>query len=147
VSKALKLPRMEVGYHYQGILGQTYNGMHAGVAIPLWERRHTVEAQQAAILVASTSLDGHHSAHIYKTRSLYQQFLSLQASRAELDTLVNGLDAEQLLTKALNYGEISVITFLMELGYYDDAHDQLLEMEYKQQGLVSELLQHRLIGN
>jgi len=41
VSKALALPKMEVGYHYQGILGQTYNGIHTGISLPIWESINT----------------------------------------------------------------------------------------------------------
>jgi outer membrane protein, heavy metal efflux system len=146
LSKALKLPRMEVGYHYQGILGQTYNGVHAGLSLPLWERRHTVEAQEAAILVANADLEEHHNEHLYHTRAYYARYQSLQASLAELDTLVADLNSEPLLAKALTLGEISVITYLMELGFFDEAQDQLLEVEHSLHTVAAEMLQHRLLG-
>ena len=46
LSKALSLPKFELGYHYQGILGQTYNGIHTGISIPLWENKNTVKAMK-----------------------------------------------------------------------------------------------------
>jgi cobalt-zinc-cadmium efflux system outer membrane protein len=42
LSKSLWLPKVEAGYHYQGILGQKFSGAHIGLNIPLWEKRNTV---------------------------------------------------------------------------------------------------------
>ena len=42
LSKALALPKMEGGYHYQSILGQRYQGLHVGISIPIWESKNTV---------------------------------------------------------------------------------------------------------
>jgi cobalt-zinc-cadmium efflux system outer membrane protein len=43
VNKALNLPKFEIGYRYQGLLNENYNGIHAGVTIPLWERNNIVK--------------------------------------------------------------------------------------------------------
>jgi outer membrane protein, heavy metal efflux system len=144
VTKTLKLPRVEVGYHYQGILGQQYNGVHAGLSLPLWERRHTTEAQEAAIALAGSELLDHHHAHTFRIRELYRQYENLEPSLAELSALVKELNNEPLLAKALAFGEISVIVYFMEMGYADGAMDQLLEVEHRFQAVLAEMMQHRL---
>ncbi|VTP94413.1 hypothetical protein [Sphingobacterium daejeonense] len=39
VTKALTLPKFEVGFHYQAILGQQFYGAKVGVSIPLCETK------------------------------------------------------------------------------------------------------------
>ena len=45
--KSLKLPKIEAGYHSQGILDQNFRGVHKGITIPLWENKNKLEAAQA----------------------------------------------------------------------------------------------------
>ncbi|GAB3835425.1 hypothetical protein GCM10028895_55800 [Pontibacter rugosus] len=56
LARALALPKLEGGYRYQSILGQTFQGVHAGISIPLWERRNTVNTQQAYSQYAQAQL-------------------------------------------------------------------------------------------
>ena len=39
LTKALRLPKFETGYHYQAILGQTFSGIHFGMSLPLWQNK------------------------------------------------------------------------------------------------------------
>lgn len=144
VSKALKLPRLEVGYHYQGILGQTYNGVHTGISVPLWEHRNTTEARQAAMAVAGLELQDHVNAYYYEIKELYARYTACSATLEAYRDLLGDLNSDALLAKALALGQISVIEYFMELSYYYDAHDSLLAVEREAQLVLAELLQHRL---
>ncbi|MBP6639640.1 MAG: TolC family protein [Bacteroidia bacterium] len=144
VSKALKLPRLEVGYHYQGILGQSYNGVHTGVSVPLWEHRNTTELRQVEIAVAGLELQDHLNAHYFEIKELYGRFKSIESAMETYRALLTDLNSETLLTKALALGQISVIEFFMELSYYYDAHNTLLSMEREYQLVLADLLKHRL---
>ncbi|MHB1107284.1 MAG: TolC family protein, partial [Lutibacter sp.] len=79
VSKALALPKMEVGYHYQGILGQTYNGFHTGISLPLWESKNKVKLEKAKMAFAETALTEHTNDHYYEIKQLYGRYESLKS--------------------------------------------------------------------
>ncbi|MCG7859719.1 hypothetical protein MD537_22260, partial [Flavihumibacter sediminis] len=73
VQKALNLPKFEAGYHSQGILGQSYKGIHGGIVIPLWENRGRLEAarkqaEHAQQLEISSRLE-----HSKEHQQLYEQ--------------------------------------------------------------------------
>ncbi len=144
VSKALKLPRLEVGYHYQGILGQTYNGVHTGISLPLWEHRNTTQARQAEMAMAGLELQDHVNAHFYEVKELYQRYTTLGVTLEEYRALLTDLNSEALLAKALSLGQISVIEYFMELAYYYGAYDNLLMVEREFQQVMAELLKYRL---
>jgi len=64
LSKNMWLPKLEAGYHYHGILGQTYNGVHTGHSIPLWENKNTVKLQKVQFTFDNLNLQAHNTEHI-----------------------------------------------------------------------------------
>lgn len=108
VSKALTLPKMEVGYHYQGILGQTYNGVHTGISLPLWESRNTVKLQKAKMTFAESALTDHINEHYHEIKQLYGRYESLKSIMEDYQKINNSVEPIRLLDKALAAGQISV---------------------------------------
>jgi outer membrane protein TolC len=74
VSKAMALPKMEVGYHYQGILGQTYNGIHTGISLPLWESKNRVKLEKAKMTFTESALTNHTNEHYYEIKQMYGRY-------------------------------------------------------------------------
>jgi outer membrane protein TolC len=144
VSKALKLPKVEIGYHYQGILGQAYNGVHTGLTLPLWEQRHTTQAREAEMAWAGLELEDHVNAHLFEVKELFQQYQGLVMSQQAYRTLLGSLNTEALLSKGLALGQISVIEYFLELAYYYQADDHLLRLERDLHQIGARLTKHRL---
>jgi outer membrane protein, heavy metal efflux system len=59
VMKGLALPKVEAGYHSQAILGQTYQGAHLGISIPLWQNKNTIKAEKANLLFNEYKITEH----------------------------------------------------------------------------------------
>lgn len=144
VSKALTLPKMEVGYHYQGILGQTYNGVHTGISLPLWESRNTVKLQKAKMTFAESALTDHINEHYHEIKQLYGRYESLKSIMEDYQKINNSVEPIRLLDKALAAGQISVLEYFVELNYYSTTFNSYLEIEKEYHEVVASLLKYKL---
>lgn len=144
VSKALALPKMEVGYHYQGILGQTYNGIHTGVSLPLWESKNTVKLQKAKMTFAESALTDHKNDHYYEIKQSYERYESLKSILSEYEKINKSVEPIGLLDKALSAGQISVLEYFVELNYYNATFNSYLEIEKEYYEVIATLLKYKL---
>lgn len=144
VSKALALPKMEIGYRYQGILEQTYNGIHTGISLPLWESKNTVKFQKAKMIFAENAINDHSNEQFYDIKQLYGRYESLKSILEDYQKVTNAMQSVQLLDKALAAGQISVLEYFVELNYYNSSYNSFLETEKEYYEVVATLLRHRL---
>jgi outer membrane protein, heavy metal efflux system len=144
LSKSLWLPKMEAGYHYQGILGQRFNGVHVGLNIPLWEKKNTVQFQQQQSLHYDYVLQNHHNEHYYLTKKLYEKASSLKSNYEEYQKNLETLNATELLTKALQAGELSTLEYFLETTIFYESRNKLLAIELAYYETLSELHKYEL---
>jgi cobalt-zinc-cadmium efflux system outer membrane protein len=144
VSKALALPKMEVGYHYQGILGQTYNGIHTGISLPIWESKNRVKLEKAKMTFAETALTEHTNEHYYEIKQLYGRYESLKSILGDYEKINQSVEPVKLLDKALSAGQISVLEYFVELNYYNATFNSYLEIEKEYYEVVATLLKYQL---
>ncbi len=144
VSKAMWLPKAEVGYHYQGILGQTYRGIHTGITIPLWENKNTVKQKKSQLLLTDFELEAHVNEHYFHIKHIYEKYANLKIALAEYQTVFASLNNTALLNKALMLGQISSIEYFMEMSYYNNAFNNYLQTEKEFYEVISELYKYQL---
>ena len=138
------LPNMALGYNYQGESDNNYSGFYGGISIPLWSSKNKVKAaeanfeyQQSNTEVITTSL----YAQFQETINRYELMLE---KYNEYQTTLSDLDSEQLLFKAYTLGEYSFMDYYVELQFYRNASDKMLQMEKELQLLQAQLLKHQL---
>lgn len=144
VSKALTLPKMEVGYHYQGILGQTYNGIHTGISLPIWESKNRVKLEKAKMIFAESALTDHANEHYYEITQLYGRYESLKSILADYEIINKSFEPIKLLDKALSAGQISVLEYFVEMNYFNSTSNSFLEIEKEYYEVVATLLKYKL---
>lgn len=144
VSKTMSLPKAEVGYHYQGILGQTYNGIHTGITIPLWENKNTVKLKKAQLLFSDFELQAHVNEHYFHIKHIYEKYANLKIISEEYQTAFATLNNTTLLNKALGSGQISTIDYFMEMSYYNNAFNNYLLTEKELYEVIAELYKFQL---
>ena len=144
VARALALPRFEVGYHYQAILGQTFSGVRLGMSIPLWEKRNRVRQRKAEQLAAEVRVDEHRVAHHAEMRQLHTTHLNTSTTLDEYRSVLDGMQGVALLDKALALGEMTTIEYFLETGYFYQAMDNYLEVEMDYHRALAELYKYRL---
>lgn len=131
VVKATRLPGFELGYHYQGILGQQFNGVHVGLTLPIWEHRHREEAQRLEILYTDLEVKGHEVAHKAEIRELYDRHIAIRQLLVEFTSTLGGTHHSDLLKKALDAGEMTVSEYFYEMSAHHEARMRLFELEFE----------------
>ena len=142
--KAMNLPKIETGYHSQGILGQSYRGIHAGITIPLWENKNKVKAVEANLDHAIVNADRHRLEHRMENKRLYEQLEIRKNAMQEYVQLLSSLNNTELLDKALRLGQITIIQYFFDQAYYFSAYDKYLQLEREYHKAVAELYKYTL---
>lgn len=140
LSKSLALPKFELGYHYQGILGQRFNGAHLGLTIPLWEHKNTIKFANATLAVSSIEQLQYTNDRYYELQSKYMQLVAHSTALAEYQEVFSANYNTTVLLKGLNFGEISTIEYYNELNYYNTNFDLYLATEKDKYMLMIDLL-------
>ena len=142
--KATGLPGFEIGYRYQGILGADYQGVHAGVNIPLWSNRNKVKQQKQWTEAHALRTEEHRVEHFYEARHLYDRAFALRAAAKQYEQRLAGANSVALLEKAFNAGQITTLEYQMELLLLRESMDRWLRLEMEHQDALAELFQYKL---
>jgi cobalt-zinc-cadmium efflux system outer membrane protein len=144
VQKAMNLPKIETGYHSQGILGQSYKGVHAGITIPLWENKNKLNAAKANLEYAVSNTETHRLAHRLENKQYYEQLSIRLKMLQEYKELLSTLNNTTLLNKALSLGQITIIQYFYDESFYFTAYDKYLQAEWEYQQAVARLYKFQL---
>lgn len=144
LAKAMSLPKLEAGYHYQGILGQTFQGVHFGFTLPLWENKNRVKMQQSKLLFTDLELEDHRNEHYYEIKMLYEKYTNLKITIEQYKTFFSTLNNTLLLNKSLALGQISAIEYFMEISFYNSAFSNYLQTEKEYYDVISTLYKYQL---
>ncbi len=139
VQKSLNLPKIETGYHSQGILGQSYKGVHAGITVPLWKNKNRLKAAQANLDYTNINAETHVIEHRLENKGYYDQLAVRLKSMQDYKDLLATLNNTELLNKALRLGQITIIQYFQDMSYYFSAYDKYLQMEWEYQQAVARL--------
>jgi len=130
------LPKLSAGYYSESILDQKFKGFHVGVTVPLWENANRIKKAKSEVIFAEADADRF---TYHQRKEIMQKLHQLESLKSRAKTLEEALDignSTELLTLALESGEIS----LSEYFYASDFHfrnEQLL-LQYKRDQLLKE---------
>lgn len=146
VERAMALPKLATGYHYQSVLGQTFNGVHLGTSIPLWQNRNKVKARKSLVLFYEKEEADRRVQLIQETKKHYQYYQNMRQNLLDYRQALNGLiaDTKVILQKSLELGEMDFITYAKEMDYYYESFDKFLEIEHSYHKIVSAVLKSTL---
>jgi len=144
LTKTWRLPKFELGYRFQGILGQRYNGIHAGLTLPIWEQKYRKREQQANVLFTNLKLQSHLNEHFFEIKELFDRQDALKKSFNEYSFVISSINNTTLLDKVLRLGEITVIEYFLEMSFYQNALLHLLKLEKEYHVTLAEIMKYRL---
>jgi outer membrane protein TolC len=144
LSRAMSLPKLEGGYRSQELAGQKLQGIHLGITIPLWENKNSVKHQKEHLKFNNLQVEEHNNEHHYEIQQLYEKYVNLKVTIEEYKNLIATVNNSELLEKALNLGEISLIQYYMELNYYYTSYDNYLSLEKEYNKVIAELYKYEL---
>ena len=139
LSKALSLPKFSGGYMSESVVGESFNGVTVGMSIPLWENKNRVKLATAQQQVALEIANDKKIQSYNRLKGQYEKAKSLQKTLAGYREVLQVVNSTDLLKKALDAGELSLIEYLLEITLYYQTIDKFLSVESELNQLVSNL--------
>ena len=145
LAKNQVLPKLNLGYRYlNSDINKSFNGINLGISIPLWESRNKVKFAKLNQLSQKSQYLSEKKLLISDIQKSYQNYQGLKASLAEYQLILEGSNMNELLKKALDFGQISSIEYFMESIYFYESFDTYLQVEKEYHLAVADLLKYRL---
>lgn len=144
LAKKQILPSLSVGYNYQSVAENKIHGFFAGVNIPIWSNNLGYKAAKKQILFEESNTNAQKLTIQSKLEVKYNDYQTILNKYKEYKNTLKTLNPEKLLYKAYRLGEISFSEYFMELEFYHNAQDVMLDMEKQLHLLKSQLLYYKL---
>lgn len=139
LNRAMGLPKFSAGYMSEKLAGEHFQGVTVGVSVPLWENKNRVKEAKAQVRAAESALEDNKVQFYNRLQSLHLKASAMQQSAQKVRQSLSTNSNEPLLKKALDAGEISLLNYLLEIEYYYDAMNKVLEAERDYELAVAEL--------
>lgn len=141
-NRAMSLPKLQAGYMSESIIGEQFQGLVVGLSIPLWENKNTVKYAKANA-VAYQSISDDNKIQLYNhLKALHTKAIGLQMSANDFRLSLSSFDHSNLLKKAFDKGEITLIDYILEQSIYYESIDKLLLLEMDLSKTLAELNQY-----
>ncbi len=138
------LPDLTAGYNYQGVSGNNFSGFYGGVSIPLWNSKNKVKAAEAEYEYRQSQSEAVTATLYTSFQERYNRYQLILKKYMKYQSTMESLESESLLLKAFTLGELSFMEYYVELRFYRNALDTMLQIERELYQLKAELLKHRL---
>ena len=144
LNRALSLPNITAGYMSEQDIDAEFRGITMGLTIPLWQQKNTVkQAKLQTVALQQAQVDA--NLQFYNgQKMLYNKAAMLRDMVTELTEIATDSSSAELLKKALDLGELTLIEYLLELAMYYETIDRLLESERDYHLTVMELMKWEL---
>jgi outer membrane protein TolC len=137
--RALSLPKLSAGYMSEKVVGIQYQGISVGLSIPLWENKNTVKAAKAR-KEAGTAIAADSRIQMYTIlKNHYHIAQDLKRSSEAYAASLISVNNADLLKKAYDMGEISLIEYLLEVQFYYETVIKALETKRDMLRAVAEM--------
>ena len=133
------LPKFSLGYRHVNEIGDHFNGVGVGLSIPVFENRGKNKAAKAQAIASQLSFDDVISTRTAEITASHQKAVAV---RQQLDGYRDALlkcNNIEILDKALYGGQISLINYLLELRYFIEAQNALIDLEFEYNTLITDL--------
>lgn len=116
LNRSLWLPKASAGYMSENRYGEHFQGITAGVSIPLWENKNTVRYAEARTLALNSVVTDYKLQLYNQLKIQFEKAISLKNMVDEYRQSLNLYSNAELLKKALDEGELSLLNYLMEIS-------------------------------
>lgn len=145
LNRSLSLPKIDLGYK-RSSSGKhvSSNGFMAGLSIPLFEHKNSVKKAKAQAEFATVSIEEEKQNINTSIVQLYNQLQTLKSSREDYSELLKSQRNIELLNKALEAGQLSIIDYFTELTTYYECRQRYLEIDYEYHTTIARLFRYQL---
>ncbi|MFO7827455.1 MAG: TolC family protein [Bacteroidales bacterium] len=144
VTRNKQLPAFSVGYGGETVADEKFRGVIVGVSIPLWGSASAIKSAKYQWEYKQMN----HQMMLEKVESevnvQLEKVESLAESLADFKETLNQVNNIELLKKAKDLGEISMIEYFMEISYFYQVYDDYLMIEKEYYLALAELFKYKL---
>lgn len=139
------LPKFSVGYKFANELGDRFNGVSVGMALPVFSNRNKVSVAKADKIAELYNQESSVTEKTAQIKADYSQAVYLKEQINSYSTVLSDSSNKEMLKKALNGGQITLLDYLLELRYFLEAQQTLLDLEYEYNSVLTSLNKYQLI--
>ena len=139
LKRSMALPKFHTGYVSETVVGEDFKGFSVGVTIPLWENRKSVKQAKIRSLVVEEIAVEQETTWEIEWKSNYEKAVDLKHRVEEYNSIFEGINSQELLVKALELGEISLIEYFFEINFFYDSLERKLQQEHSLNLVIEEL--------
>ena len=129
IEKTATLPGLSIGYTSELARDAKYRGVSLGISIPLWNNGNRIKRADAAMRIAQTESRAAEQEFYERLLSDYNKASGLRAAAEDFRQALESADNRDILLKAQEKGEISMIDYIVESDLYYSALEDYLESE------------------
>lgn len=145
VNKAKGLPGLELGYRLNTAAGgERFNGFLVGVSIPLFANRNNVKQAKAQTRYTELQLESVTTAAESELQRLFDQSVSLRASMDEYEKVLKNQNGQELLNKAIQAGQISMLEYFVDVTTLYQSMQNYLQLQNEYQKVMAQLYKYKL---
>lgn len=137
INRAGNLPSFTAGFISEKIAGEHFQGLQVGLTIPLWENKNRVAMAKASVSAAEARQNDGVQKFYNQIKVQYDRALGLNTIAQDYRTLLNNSRNAELLKKALDLGEISLLEYFTELTLFYNLVEVTLKAERDYQQAVA----------
>ena len=127
LTRAAGMPKIRTGYYSETMSDISLKGVQLGITIPLWENSNKIKHASGEILTAEMEADKFRESEVAKIMALYTRFRTYLKKVEQLSGALDFANDPELLSLAVETGEITMIEYFYEAElYYRVRHDLLI---------------------
>ncbi len=129
-----RFPKFSIGYSHAYEDGVHFNGLTAGMTLPVFSRKSEKQAAEYEVFAQTAEKDMQLTEMLSQANADYTQALTLECQLRMLGPAVESTNSIRLLSMALKGGELSLLNYLQETSYFTEATMEYNEarLEYAQ---------------
>lgn len=128
-----RLPSLTAGYHFAHEDGTPFHGFVAGLSIPVFSSRGKAEAARLESLAEQARAEQQLIEQKASVEALHAEAMHMRLQYESYRKVLDGSSTPILLLRALDGGQISMMTYLIESASHTDAILRMLEIQYRYQ--------------
>lgn len=143
-AKLSSLPSFTLGYVHANEEGNSFNGLSVSMTLPIFSNRHKAKAAKAIERASIAELSG---VKVDKSTAMRADYAIAANLANEIAQYKSTLDDTyiSLLRKALVGGEISLINFIQEVNYFQEAVADMYAVEYEYYQVLTRLNKYSIL--
>ena len=139
------LPDLKIGYKHVYELCDHFNGLSVGITLPFFSARNkkiAATTRQNAYNITHDYIVDSRSVEILAER---KEAISLKQQLDKYSPVINDGSNIATLRKALDGGQISLLTYIQEVNYFVEAENECIEIEYEYASALARLNRYSLL--